>query len=483
MENIKQTGLINIPPSPTDWLTSGESGITGVMRMPSGDWREYKPSEESQAIISFDTLSCVSFSALNIIETFLKYYIKNNLLSKDHLDFLHAFGFIRPNGDLNISDRFTAIMSNTSLAGNTFTNVWNSIKTDGLLPEFDLPFGGTDFSSYHDKSKITPYMKMRAKKFLEYFSINYEWVFFSSGLLNTGQEGDLLAAQLKEAPLHAAVPILAYHAEELVQLSPNDSKIFFDTYPPYTEAQAWRNSPINYALKAIITPKTDVPKLPTFGLYTQLKQGVNNSLEVLSLQRILSYLGFMNVATGNFGPLTYEAVKSFQIFYGVDPIGEVGPQTREKVKQLLYSSIIKENRIILYEVARACIGRDITPEDIVPDEVACAATVNAVYKMAFGSEIGGGASTTFLYRALVEHKDFIEVIQPLEGDIIISPTGYSAFPNTPIKNGHVGIVGVNGIIMSNSSSNGLFSENFNMISWKKRYQTNGGYPIHYFRRK
>lgn len=137
------------------------------------------------------------------------------------------------------------------------------------------------------------------------------------------------------------------------------------------------------------------------------------------------------------------------------------------------------NREKLYVSALVCLGKDATPNDLVPDELACAETVNAIHKYAFWFEIGGGASTYQMYKALLSHKDFIKVDQPMAGDIVISPTGYG---NGKLSNGHVGIVGANDTIMSNSSKTGTFESNYTLVSWKKRYVTLGGYPMHYFRR-
>lgn len=139
----------------------------------------------------------------------------------------------------------------------------------------------------------------------------------------------------------------------------------------------------------------------------------------------------------------------------------------------------KAGRTILFETALSCLGTDATPDDIVPDELGCADTVNAVYKKAFGKPIGGGASTYWLYDALLKSKDFIKVDMPLPGDIVISPTGYG---NGKLSNGHVGIVGAGGLIMSNDSRNGLFWTNYTIDTWRKRYAGIGGYPVHFFRR-
>lgn len=133
----------------------------------------------------------------------------------------------------------------------------------------------------------------------------------------------------------------------------------------------------------------------------------------------------------------------------------------------------------LYYVAKAWVGKDASPADEAPDEYGCAETVNNVVFTAFGDYAGGDVSTYRMYRAIRNNQNFAEVKKPLRGDIILSPTGYG---NGKIKNGHVGIMGDNGEIMSNRSDNGLFDTKYTLHDWIKRYQTIGGYPVLFYRR-
>ncbi len=145
-----------------------------------------------------------------------------------------------------------------------------------------------------------------------------------------------------------------------------------------------------------------------------------------------------------------------------------------------FGVIKKTNRVLLYETCIKCLGTDVTPNDTVSDEVACAETVNAVYKKAFGKDIGGGASTTLLYKALLNDSTFEKITAYLPGDIIISPTGYG---NGSLAHGHTGYMGENGKIMSNNSNNGLFIQNYTIGGWNSRYKVLGGYPEYFFRKK
>lgn len=136
-------------------------------------------------------------------------------------------------------------------------------------------------------------------------------------------------------------------------------------------------------------------------------------------------------------------------------------------------------RELLYQTAVESLGKDASPNDAAPDEYGCAETVNAIHKKAFGDPIGGDVSTLRMYKCLQTRFDFKQVQDPQRGDIIISPTGSGGTKEVP--NGHVGIMADNGVIMSNSSANGLFLKNYTLASWRNRYEK-AGYPVLFFRK-
>ena len=135
----------------------------------------------------------------------------------------------------------------------------------------------------------------------------------------------------------------------------------------------------------------------------------------------------------------------------------------------------------LYLGALTALNTEASPNDLAPDELGCAETVNAIHKEVFGFEIGGKLSTNRMYKALNKSPLFLRIDNPSEGDLVISPTGYKS-RITPITNGHVGIVSKDGMIMSNDSVTGLFIENYSLDTWKGRYVIQGSYPMCFFRR-
>ena len=62
-------------------------------------------------------------------------------------------------------------------------------------------------------------------------------------------------------------------------------------------------------------------------------------------------------------------------------------RTRSPLKALGILNSLRmndENRIRLYEAARSFIGTDASPNDLAPDELGCAETVNEIIRRAFG---------------------------------------------------------------------------------------------------
>jgi hypothetical protein len=95
--------------------------------------------------------------------------------------------------------------------------------------------------------------------------------------------------------------------------------------------------------------------------------------------------------------------------------------------------------------------------------LACAWAVNEVVRQALGHPIGGELSTANMYDSLVHGRGrAVSEVNATPGSIIISPTSHG-------RTGHVGILGANSRIYSNSSSRGVFAHAYSLTSWKARY--------------
>lgn len=129
------------------------------------------------------------------------------------------------------------------------------------------------------------------------------------------------------------------------------------------------------------------------------------------------------------------------------------------------------------------LGKDFTPLDIIPDEVACAESVTTLLKQA-GMMPYVIAGTWTLEQYLMKNRNWAPVsdLRDLRaGDVVMSATGTSSKgKNAPFR-GHVGILGHNGIIYANNSYTGKWQTTYDINTWRQRYVNEGGYPMNFYR--
>lgn len=135
----------------------------------------------------------------------------------------------------------------------------------------------------------------------------------------------------------------------------------------------------------------------------------------------------------------------------------------------------KTRREQLFEQAQSFIGKDASPSDMVHDDLGCAESVTAILQTVIDFPIITGTWT--LNDRLAKDSRFRAVTNYQKGDIIISPTGTG---NGNIR-GHVGICAKGDGIMSNTSTDGIWRENYTQKGWRDRYKVHGGMPINYYR--
>lgn len=290
---MNNTGIIKPIIKSTDWKISGE-GI--IYKEICNDWTTFLPSYESQIGTYIATQACVTFSALNIIETQLKQQGIN----------------------INFSDRFTAKMSGTTLSGNQLQIVLDSIRNDGWLLEEDYSFpNNITWNEYY--KEIPQELKDKAKKNLAdaNWQINYEWI-------NLGQcqpNLEIIKNQLKQAPIQRAASFSsglcnAEHATELYKIDDNFIYIF-DSYDVGIKKQPLTYS-MPYLMKIVVQSKIILPTIIP-PITKDLWYGMKNELEVKYLQQKLIKLGYLSkgLDTGNYINLTKQAVSKFQWDYKV----------------------------------------------------------------------------------------------------------------------------------------------------------------------
>jgi len=219
MKEFKNTGVL-IPEkiAESDFIAGSKNSIKYKEVNKSGDWGEYLPIGEKQHSVYFDTMGCVSFSFLNVIETSLNYLMNNSLLPFSHFKFLKENGYFI-NNEINFSDRHLAKQSGTTNKGNYLTKVADTARHQGFLPQSDWDYPIDQRNPVFDwddfYKEIPQELKDKALKFLDYFEIQYEWISTSPDLATN----DEIQHHLKQAPLQLAAPVCpGWNSGEVVKV-------------------------------------------------------------------------------------------------------------------------------------------------------------------------------------------------------------------------------------------------------------------------
>lgn len=199
-------GLILDEPSEKDYGFLG-GFLPYEVLVEDGDWTPYLPEKELQAE-KYETWACVTFTVLNCLETLIKR---------------------KYDEDVNFSDRFLAVISETKDGGNTPRKVLDSLRKKGVVSEDVYPFPETFKEFYAD---IPDKVIDLAKEFTEDWEFKYENV-----------PNEQVSKALKSSPLFVSVPAwfqengLYYrpkgkkdnHAATLIKITPEYKRVF-DTY-------------------------------------------------------------------------------------------------------------------------------------------------------------------------------------------------------------------------------------------------------------
>lgn len=197
---------------------------------PTGNWKNYLPPGEWQHSNFADSMACVSFSLLNAIETQEKF-----LTGKQ----------------TNYSDRWLALMSETTPEGNYLYKVADTVRKYGLVKEESWPTPANfTWESYYAKPSAKKQAELLAegKKWLETHTFAYEWI---------GTTLEEIQKNLKHTPLQVVIPGHAIEGFNEV----GDTTHYFDSYTPF-EKTTWRGN-LASILKPVLTVKGTMNQFKT----------------------------------------------------------------------------------------------------------------------------------------------------------------------------------------------------------------------------
>ena len=349
---------------------------------------------------------------------------------------------IKEKGFVDFSDRYISILSGTTRQGNSLKSPLRAVENEGLIPKSMLPVNkNMDWDDYHNREDITWEMRNLGKEFRKRFSINYERVY-------EPQFSDLLAQDLLDVAVYAWI---------------KDGKEYVNPgYPP------------NHAIM--------VYNKPDFKAYDNYKDGGRFTKQLVSDYDFMDY-GYrvfislkknnMNVIK-NVVNILFNYIKQLFSSLSTEEKKEIISEIDTHLALIKDSMPKKEetNQQKLLRLAKENLGRDVTPQDKIPDEVACAETVSALIKKidaTFPIIPGTWTLDDFLKRS----NKFHPTLDLEPGNILISPTGTG---NGTIR-GHVGIILEDSLVASNNSYTGKLDDQFSIDLWVKRYRRRGGFPL------
>jgi len=335
-------GVIEIAPSYTAWMSSSDSGI--IYADNNVLWHDFPAVNKLQARF-FETFKCVTASGHYNLAVYGNWKVKNNLYSKENIQWLKDNGYFDDSGSLDFSEQFNVILNGTTRSGNWQEKVAEDRRSiSGLIPNRDLPDVGSTYEDYMNPSHITPAMLIKGKEFLKRFKLPYEFCLIKGYGQNVVET---LTYHCKQAPIQVTSPVCpGWTGNVKVATCPSITPqhatstmgvlSFFDEHDQYNPffKQLALDYPMLYGLKQLmeeIPPIAPPAPSPHYQFKFPLRQG-DTGKDVVELQKILvaqkcldADLLKVSINTGGiFGPATYRAVIKFQNLHADKILAPVG---------------------------------------------------------------------------------------------------------------------------------------------------------------
>ena len=323
----------------------------------------------------------------------------------------------------NYSEVFNSVLTPINPAsGASPHNTYESFRRDGLIDNRLLPVPDTK-EEFWDRSNITGSLLAKGQNWLVRHDFMYEWLWNGTAPKNATE---LLREALKTCPLGVSVSAWTR----------NGSGEYIDN--------GMRNN--HWVILLYIYP--DGRKI--------IMDSYDHSMKTLTADHAINY------------------VKRIW----------VNKKTKSASKRhvLILQSILKKllMKPSFLDVCTAHLGVDVTPEDRIADEVACAITVTTLLKKVYPDvPLIDGTWTLYDYMRKPT-SNFIQLQEPEARCIAIAPTG-TGKRNTV---GHVWVVMDDGTWASNNSYGvyaGKFTKNYTHETAKKKYTDVQGMPLYFYK--
>lgn len=413
----------------------GGGNVPKIVLRPSGDWSDI-PDKEVQNR-RFETNNCTAFNTLSRVEKMV---------------------FVIDGVKVNYSDRFLGVVAGTYPPGNDPHLVAEAIRKYGCIPEEMMPFSDdlANVDEYYSWKGVDKEACLaEGRKWLEKWEFMHEWVFLP------GDPKSIRIPSMVEA-LTLCPPAVAVYAWE------KDGRgLYVDKgRQPNHWTGLDNDMPLEHWLvgDSYIADDSEHKKLDWFFNFEYCKRFHLRRREAVVDTRNALIQFAINLANKIVALLTRQVAE-----LPIPPAPQPLPEPQKP------PVVAKSSREKLYEAALSFIGKEASPKDIAPDELACAESFCNVVRKVY-PDFPMITYTPTLLAHLKKDKRFKATLEAKPGVVIISPTASST------RVGHVGIF-LDGKIASNTSAGpdkGKWTANFTLKTWISRYRTKFGLGIYYF---
>lgn len=433
----KQFGFIK-PQITEDNYIFGSGQLAGSVLQENGQWDDFLPDFEIQRKEGFETMACTCFATLNAIEILFKRQF---------------------NATRNFSERFLGIIAENTENGNDPHKVVEVFRKNGAIEDELLPFSnGIDtWEEYYYPKPMTTDFLVKGQNFLQQYVIGHDWVF----------NGDIkdkpkkIKDALKYSPVCVSVDAWNKKGQYYVKDKGADDNHWTTLYG-YVDGKYW---------KCYDHYDDSYKKLAwdyDFGFAKRYTLDVNTN-PVKSTDVLNNIVSFIKDSV-------YSVLRT--LFREKDIPSktkiDVLIDTEKRLNLIINNMKPNEtNQEALLRIAKENLGRDVTPEDNVPDEIGCAEALSTIIKK-LDNDFPIIPHTMNLYKEMTRRKEFQLSLNIEAGSIIISPTG----KGNPGTIGHCGIIVENNKIASNNSYTGKWEVTHTIDSWVNYYRIKRGFPIY-----
>ncbi len=413
--------------SEQDWVFGALSSPC-ITDIPETERENYLPRGEKQNV-GEEKMDCASRSPINELETKFNWLLRNKKLLPENEKWLRDNGYITENG-IEFSDRFIAILSGTTREGNSLKAPIDAIRKNGLVPKYKLPQVST-FNDYHNKESVTGSLLALGQQFLQRFKINYEKVYqvHYKELLKEDMMG--VAGYAWPTPVNGEYP--------KTDSEPNHAFLMF--------------------------------KNPAYNIFDNYEESTNDFIKKLAPDYTFIDYGYRVYITAQYIPSNNNWLADI-----ISNIWQLLFPIKEKVIiKPVEKPNMETNSEKLLKIAQSSLDTDVTPNDDVPDDVACAEVLSTIIKKLY-PDFKVFDSTKDLDMKLFTDKRFYRTGTPSRGSIIISPKKGDVL-------GHCGIFISDDRIASNNSFGGvkgLFTGNYTWDQWIKEFRDKRGLRIYIY---